>query len=108
MSRIGSAMGMEHAEEEGSSKHKTLVYRKIPDISPARSERIDSAVQVIDYTKVESESHFKGPLELTSKDGVDGSMNVSIHGVFTSLRCHRSLQKSCASAKGVYSKLSSR
>jgi hypothetical protein len=34
MSKIGSAMGMEHAEEEGSSKHKTLVYRKIPDISP--------------------------------------------------------------------------
>ncbi len=108
MSKIGSAMGMEHAEEEGSSKHKTLVYRKIPDISPAKSEGMGSAVQIVDYTKVEIETHFKGPIELTSKDGVDGSMNVSIHGVFTSLRCHRSLQRSCASAKGVYSKLSSR
>jgi hypothetical protein len=54
MSRIGSAMGMEHAEEEGSSKHKTLVYRKIPDISPARSEGMGSAVQIVGYTKVEA------------------------------------------------------
>ena len=71
-------MGMEHAEEEGSSKHKTLVYRKIPDISPARSEGMGSAVQIVDYTKVEIETHFKGPIELTSKDGVNGSMNVSM------------------------------
>lgn len=78
ISKIGSAMGMEHAEEEGSSKHKTLVYRKIPDISPARSEGMGSAVQIVDYTKVEIETHFKGPIELTSKDGVNGSMNVSM------------------------------
>jgi hypothetical protein len=54
MSKIGSAMGMEHAEEEGSSKLKTLVYRKIPDISPARSEGMGSAVQIVGYTKVEA------------------------------------------------------
>jgi hypothetical protein len=46
MSKIGSAMGMEHAEEEGSSKYKTLVYRKIPDISPARSDRVFLVVLV--------------------------------------------------------------